>query len=67
MQTLKENWQNLPEKTQKIIKVIAAGTLVITLIAVLALNLTKNKDYSTLFTGLSQEEAQPVVWRLRTT
>lgn len=61
MQTLKENWQNLPEKTQKIIKVIAAGTLVITLIAVLALNLTKNKDYSTLFTGLSQEEAQQVV------
>ena len=61
MQTLKENWQNLPEKTQKIIKVIAAGTLVITLIAVLALNLTKNKDYSTLFTGLSQDEAQQVV------
>jgi flagellar biosynthesis/type III secretory pathway M-ring protein FliF/YscJ len=61
VQTLKENWQNLPEKTQKIIKVIAAGTLVITLIAVLALNLTKNKDYSTLFTGLSQEEAQQVV------
>lgn len=58
---MKENWQNLPEKTQKIIKVIAAGTLVITLIAVLALNLTKNKDYSTLFTGLSQEEAQQVV------
>lgn len=61
MQTLKENWQNLPEKTQKIIKVITAGTLVITLIAVLALNLTKNRDYSTLFTGLSQEEAQQVV------
>ena len=58
---MKDNRQNLPAKTQKIIKVRPPRTLVITLIAVLALNLTKNKDYSTLFTGLSQEEAQQVV------
>ena len=57
MQNLKESWQNLPEKTRTLIKVLAGGTVVIALIAILALNLGKNKDYSTLFTGLNQEES----------
>jgi flagellar biosynthesis/type III secretory pathway M-ring protein FliF/YscJ len=61
VQNLKESWQNMPEKTRTLIKIIAGGTVVLALIAILALNLGKNKDYSTLFTGLNQEEAQQVV------
>lgn len=61
MQNLKERWQSLPDKTRKMIKAIAGGTAVIALIAILVLNLGNNPDYSTLFTGLNQEEAQQVV------
>ena len=61
MQNWKESWQNIPEKTRTLIKIIAGGTVVIALVAILALNLGKDKDYSTLFTGLNQEEAQQVV------
>ena len=54
--------QNLKEQTRTIIKAIAGGTVAIALIAILALNLLgNNSNYSTLFTGLSQEEAQQVV------
>lgn len=61
MQNLKESWQNIPEKTRKLIAILAGGTIVLAVIAILILNLGKNTDYSTLFTGLSQEEAQQVV------
>lgn len=62
MENLKESWQNLPEKNRKLIKILAGGTAVIAVIAILALNLLgRNVDYSTLFTGLTQEEAQQVV------
>ena len=50
MQDVRENWLKMPPRTRNIIKVIAAGTVAITLIAVIALNLSKNKDYGTLFT-----------------
>nr|WP_330414030.1 flagellar M-ring protein FliF C-terminal domain-containing protein [Enterocloster bolteae] len=40
---------------------IAGGTAAIAIIAVLVLKLGTNTDYSTLFTGLNQEEAQEVV------
>ena len=50
MDKLKERWQNVPEKTRKIIKAIAGGTAAIALIAILALYLLGNdSDYSTLF------------------
>lgn len=61
MQNWKESWQNIPEKTRTLIKVIAGGTVAIALIAIIALNMGKDRDYSTLFTGLNQEEAQQVV------
>ncbi|MEY8337035.1 flagellar M-ring protein FliF C-terminal domain-containing protein [Lachnospiraceae bacterium 62-35] len=61
MQTLKENWQNMPEKTRKIIIALIGGTVAIAVAAILILNLGKRADYTTLFTGLSQEEAQQVV------
>ncbi|MCI8312371.1 MAG: flagellar M-ring protein FliF, partial [Lachnospiraceae bacterium] len=60
MQNIKEYWQNMSEKTKKIIMAIIAGTAVIAVIAILALSFGRNKDYSVLFTGLSQEEAQTI-------
>lgn len=60
MQNVKEYWQNMSEKTKKIILAIVAGTAVIAVIAILALSLGRNKDYEVLFTGLSQEEAQTI-------
>lgn len=63
---MKERWQSVPEKTRTIIKAIAGGTAVIALIAILALNLLgNNSDYSTLFSGLSQDEAREVVGLLQ--
>lgn len=61
MQRLKEHWQNLSDKSRKTLMAIAGGTAAIAIIAVLVLNLGTNTDYSTLFTGLNQEEAQEVV------
>ena len=61
MQNLKESWLNIPEKTRKLIAILAGGTIVLAVIAILVLNLGKNTDYSTLFSGLSQEVAQQVV------
>ena len=61
MQRLKEHWQNLSDKSRKMLMAIAGGTAAIAIIAVLVLKLGTNTDYSTLFTGLIQEEAQEVV------
>lgn len=60
MQDLRENWLKMPPRTRNIIKVIAAGTVAITLIAVVVLNLGTNKQFGTLFTGLNAGEAQEV-------
>lgn len=61
MQRLKEHWQNLSDKSRKMLMAIAGGTAAIAIITVLVLKLGTNTDYSTLFTGLNQEEAQEVV------
>lgn len=61
MQNLKEHWQNLSDKTKKLLIAIVGGTMAIAILAVAALKLTEQKDYSVLFTGLNQEEAQQVV------
>lgn len=61
MQNFKESWQNMSDKTRKIIIIIAGVTVAVALIAILALNLGGKADYSTLFTGLNQDEAQQVV------
>lgn len=61
MQNISEHWQKLSDKTKKLLIAIVAGTVAIAILAVAALKLTENKDYSVLFTGLNQEEAQQVV------
>lgn len=60
IQNVKESWKNVPEKTRKLVIAIAAGTLVIALAAIAFLALSGNSEYSILFTGLSQEEAQDI-------
>lgn len=65
MQSFKDYWQKLSDKTKKMIIAIVVGTAAIAIISVLALNLGIQNDYSTLFTGLNQEEAQEVVAMLQ--
>lgn len=60
MQNLKDSWQKISAKTRKMVVTLAAGTVLLAFIGVLVLNLGKDRSYSTLFTGLSQEEAQEV-------
>lgn len=65
MQGFKDYWQKLSDKTKKIIIAIVTGTVAIAIISVLALNFGLQSDYSTLFTGLNQDEAQEVVAMLQ--
>lgn len=59
-QNLRENWKKMSKKTRNLILGILAGTAVIVLIAIVALGIGKKSDYSVLFTGLNQEEAQQI-------
>ncbi len=62
MQGFREWWQKLPDKTKKQLTVLLIGTIAVAAVIVVALNLNKDAGgYSTLFTGLNQEEAQQVV------
>ncbi len=61
MQGLKEYWQNMSSKTKKMLMAIVAGTVAIAIVGLGVLALGNKTDYSTLFTGMNQEEAQQVV------
>ena len=50
----------MSEKTRRLVLGIVAGTVGIALIAILVLTFGQNNDYSVLFSGLSQEEAQQI-------
>lgn len=65
LQNIKESWQNIPDKTKKIIKAIVAVTAAVALIAVLMLFLGRDTSYSVLFTGLNQSEAQEIAGLLQ--
>ena len=65
MQNLKESWQKLPEKTKKIVLMIAVGTCLLAAVGIAVLNLSSDKQYSTLFTGMNGEDAQAVVSMLQ--
>lgn len=64
VQNLKEAWQKMPGKTKKMIAVIAAGTIILAAAGLLVLNIGTKKGYSTLFTGMSSDDAQAVVCEL---
>lgn len=59
LDNVKEKWNGIPAKTKRLGGTIAAGTAVIALAAILLLSLASG-GYSTLFTGLNQEDAQEV-------
>jgi len=61
VQSLKEYWQKLSNKTKKMLVAIVVGTAAIAIVGVLALKYFEQRDFSTLFTGLNQEEAKEVV------
>ncbi len=65
VQNWKNAWQNLPGKTKKAAGVLLGGTLVLALAAILALNLGRDRSYTALFAGLSQEEAREVAGLLQ--
>lgn len=61
MQKLKEMWQNLSDKSKKLLGIIAGITVVIIAVAVFLLARGQKTEYQTLFSSLSQGEAQQIV------
>lgn len=61
MQKLKEMWQNLSAKSKKLLGIIAGITLVVIAVAVFLLARGQKTEYQTLFSSLSQGEAQQIV------
>lgn len=65
MQGFKDYWRGISDKTKKILIAIVTGTVAIAIISVFVLNMGMKGDYSTLFTGLNQDEAREVVAMLQ--
>ena len=61
MQKLKERWQNLSAKSKKLLGIIAGITVVVIAVAVFLLARGQKTEYQTLFSSLSQGEAQQIV------
>ena len=61
MQKLKEMWQNLSAKSKKLLGIIAGITVVVIAVAVFLLARGQKTEYQSLFSSLSQGEAQQIV------
>jgi len=61
VQKLKEMWQNLSQKSKKLLAIIASSTLLVIVVAIFLIARGHKTEYQTLFTSLSQSEAQQVV------
>ena len=61
MQKLKEMWQNLSAKSKKLLGIIVGITVVVIAVAVFLLARGQKTEYQTLFSSLSQGEAQQIV------
>lgn len=61
MQKLKEMWQKLSAKSKKLLGIIAGITVVVIAVAVFLLARGQKTEYQTLFSSLSQGEAQQIV------
>lgn len=59
-QNLKEGWKKMAKGTRNLILGILGVTVAAALIAILALGIGGKSDYSVLFSGLNQEEAQQI-------
>ena len=60
MDNFKESWGKMPKKNRIAIIGIVAATIIAAAAAIIYLNLISQTKYSTLFTGLSTEEASQV-------
>ncbi len=60
MDRLKEYWKNLTDRTRRIIIGAGIGALIFIVAGVIWLNFGRTVNYSTLFTGLNQSEAQQI-------
>ena len=60
MDNFKESWGKMPKKNRIAIIGIVAATIIVAAAAIIYLNLISQTKYSTLFTGLSTEEASQV-------
>lgn len=65
MQRFNELWENMSARSKKVLAVVSAVTLIAVLAAVFFLARGRQTTYQTLFTGLSQDEAQQVVGLLQ--
>lgn len=61
MQSFRERWQKLADKTKKQLIMMAVGTVLIAGAIIAFLYLSRDTSYRVLFTGLNQDEAQQVV------
>jgi len=61
VQKLKEMWQNLSAKSKKLLGIIAGITVVVIAVAIFLLARGQKTEYQTLFSSLSQGEAQQIV------
>lgn len=65
MQKFSELWQNMSKRSKRIVAAVSVFTLIAVLAAVFFLMQGRESAYQTLFTGLSQDEAQQVVGLLQ--
>ena len=56
MQKLKEMWQNLSQKSKKLLGIIAAVTLLVIVVAVVLIAKGQKTEYQTLFSSISQSK-----------
>ena len=65
LKAVREAWNRMTRRTRILLIAILSVTLIGVIVAVVALNSNKKTVYSTLFTGLSQDEAQQIVTYLQ--
>lgn len=58
---LKETWQQLSAMARRLLIIVLVGAVAFVAIGIVLLNQKKTTEYTTLFTGLNQEESREIV------
>nr|WP_027871993.1 flagellar basal-body MS-ring/collar protein FliF [[Eubacterium] cellulosolvens] len=58
---LKETWQQLSAMARRLLIIVLVGAVAFVVIGIVLLNQKKTTEYTTLFTGLNQEESREIV------
>lgn len=58
---LKETWQQLSAMARRLLIIVLVGAVAFVVIGIVLLNQRKTTEYTTLFTGLNQEESREIV------